>query len=195
MGTITTFVGRPAMRLVRQLALSVTGTVAATIIIAVAQSGFAVRTPSAPPPEMTSGGKFAARIESAQSSDDLQSVVASRAFLAFPVAHDALPVPALQPAQAAPSPFIEASDSTRTSKHVVRIESRHRIAHDIIPPRRPELMTAGNVGVGRVATEDGPSTFTSFGNDIEATTKNAFRHAASLGGSMLDPNTWAGLLP
>lgn len=195
MGKLTIFAGRPAIGMVRQLAFSVTGTVAATMILAIAQPGFVVHTSNPPPPEMTSGGKFAARIESAYSSESLQPVVAVDAFVAFPVADEAPPAVALQALEPALPPSTEASELTRPPKHVARVEPRHRVAHDLIPPRRPEMIADGDVAVGRVAAEGTPSTLTALGSDVEAVAKDVFRQAASLGGSMLDPNTWAGLLP
>lgn len=170
--------------------MSITATIAATMILAFAQEEFSASPRSLPRPEMTSGGKFAARIDTGQPGGQSQAIAVVNALVPIPIADDAPPVRAA-PVDTGPigSPGTDAL--IRLPRRVTRVEPRHRVAHAFTQPRHVE-----SAGVtDQAAHEPEASTFMAADSDVAATVKGVGRRVVLLGVTMLDPRTWSNLLP
>ena len=180
-----------------QLGLSVTATVVATLILSGARYEVGwFRGEQAPTrPDLTSGGKFAARVEALRASPDEPAIAPPR--VPILVADAALrSVPILLSERTYPALGVH-SDTAKVARRVARIELRHRTgadaAVDVLPPKRSANVMTASASPGapealEVTAANGPAA-------IWSHTKGLYTQAVSLGGAALDRLNPLNLIP
>lgn len=179
--------------ILRQVALSVAATLIATAILTGAQRELEVSRSRATAPVLTSGGKFAARIEALAIDDETADAVLLPATLASPpLSTLSQPGIALSAdgANRIPPPPVRMADVEKAPTHAIRPETRHRMGADagvsVLPPRRADFV-AEAIGPGSLqaaAGEPGSSSFWSAAMTVLSTPKDIVRRAVSLGGDL-----------
>jgi hypothetical protein len=183
--------GRLLLRFGQQVALSAAGTVVATFLFTGLQSGsLTTHQAGSVEPELTSGGKFAARVAvlAEESGDEFAAVFPPTSTPVLLAADVQRPAPPREPefvpfaiAQPVRKPAVE---SAKLLRHVAHLDLKHRQVaegvRDVTPPKRADFI-ANPVSAG---TET--SMQTSVSNGVWSSTKTLFKQAVWLGGSAWD---------
>lgn len=183
----------PQVALLAQLGLSIVATVAASMILAGARyevARFREDVVSSAP-DLTSGGKFAARVQALRGSSDDPAIVApSVPVLLADAAFRSLPV-SFSPDR--PANARASVDVNKGAKRTTHADVRHRVvAEEILPPKRsdnvaasatPGLPAAVEVAAGRD------------GSGLWPTAKGLYNQALGLGGTVLDRVNPLNLIP
>ena len=189
-------VGRgPSAALLRQVSLSVAATLIASAIVTGVQSEWTLFQPRVvSTPTLTSGGKFAARVE-------LLAMEDNGAAMPLPTIHAALPIvevaridDRLRTADAVPSlplaPIKPAFEVAR-AKRMLRLDNRRHPLDTaaLLPPRRADFVSQAAAHSQPLQVGDAGST------GLWSTTKGLLRQTVSLAATMLDRVTPSSMIP
>ncbi len=188
MGQIRILSRQSKMTMLGQLGLSITATVAATLIVSGIQNEFASRTSAPAGPELTSGGKFAARIEALRvaAADTTPAIVPTPRvpLLVADASLRSLPLIMIEDPTAAP----KTPEPIKTVRRAAHAEPHRRVADqgvDVLPPRRSDSVEAE--APAAVEQADSPG--------LWSTTKGLYKQALWLGGATLAHVNPVNLLP
>lgn len=175
-----------------QLAVSITATVAATLIVAAVQKWGVFGWPVSTGPETASGGKFTARVLALRDAADQTAAAIPRPRIPLLVADASLSTVPLtllvdSPLDTPPSKSLEPA---RASRHLGRVEGRRPAPAtiEVVPPRRSDSVTDETSTPLATVAESGPSA-------LWTATKGLYRQAKWVGGQALDHVNPMNLLP
>lgn len=185
--------GRTALHLAQQAALSVLGTLAATAILTGLKAEWTVR-PSAPvaepvfaaaPPDLTSGGKFAARLAGGDGPDPFVTLMTLPPLLPMFTA-PAVPALDLQPSRIDLADAASADGPSPVVPRPPRLAAPHREPRHLVPTS-PALAPSRNAA-GTIAMAPLPALTESRSESSSLWSQSAkvYRQMASWSGTLVD---------